>query len=131
MLLFALNAEQKANDRQIKTHDKTHRNGDNNQHDTMAFCKDGDLPHVKQPTYEDPLVHSMETCLVSYHFASSPCFKHQDVFIFKAFREGEPELRHNDQWCSPIVESIVDAWRSLNEVYAHLWEQEEQTKTGE
>lgn len=96
------------------------------------LCKNDDLPHVERPTDEDPLVHSMETCLVSYHFTSSPCFKHQDVFIFQAFREGEPEWRHNDKWSSSISESIiVDAWISLNEVYDHLWEQEEQTKTGE
>lgn len=97
----------------------------NNQMIRWHFVKDGDLPHVERPTDDDPLVPSMEKCLVSYHFYTSPCFKHQDVFIFKAFREGEPEWRHNDHWCTPIAESIiVDAWISLKEVYKHLWEQE-------
>ena len=96
------------------------------------FCKDGDMPHVERPTDEDPLVHNTETCLVSYHFASSPCFNHHDVFIFKAFRDGEQEWRNNDKWCMPISESIVvDAWISLNEIYDYLWKQEQQTKTGE
>lgn len=91
------------------------------------FCKDGDLPHVERPTDEDILVHSMETCLVSYHFDSSPCFKHQDVFIFRAFRDGELGWRHYDEWCSPIAESIiVDAWISLDEVYKHLWKQQKE-----
>ena len=91
------------------------------------FCKDGDLPHVERPTDEDPLVHSMEICLVSYHFTTSPSFKYRDVFIFKAFREGEPEWRHKDDWCSPIAESIiVDAWISLDEVYEYLWKQQKE-----
>lgn len=91
------------------------------------FCKDGDLPHVEYPTEEEPIVHSMETCLVSYHFMTSPCFKHKDVFIFKAFLDGELEWRHNDKWCSPIAESIiVDAWISLDEVYKHLWKQQKE-----
>lgn len=89
------------------------------------FCKDGDLPHVERPTEEEPIVHSMETCLVSYHFMTSPCLKHQDVF--KAFLDGELEWRHNDKWCSPIAESIiVDAWISLDEVYKHLWKQQKE-----
>ena len=97
----------------------------NNQMIRWHFVKDGDLPHVERPTDEDPLVHNTETCLVSYHFASSPCFNHQDVFIFKAFREGNSEWLHNDHWCTPIADSIiVDAWISLKEVYKHLWEQE-------
>lgn len=92
------------------------------------FCKDGDLPFIERPTNEDSIAHSMEICLVTYHFASSPCLKHRDVFIFKAFREGDSEWRHNDRWCSPIAESIiVDAWISLNEVHEYLWKQEEQT----
>ena len=91
------------------------------------FCKDGDLPHVEYPTDKDPLVHSMEMCLVSYHFDSSPCFKYNGVFIFKAFLNGEPEWRYNDGWCSPIAESIiVDAWISLNEVYEYLWKQQKE-----
>jgi hypothetical protein len=58
---------------------------------------------------------------------TSPCFKHQDVFIFKAFLDGELKWRHNDKWCSPIAESIiVDAWISLDEVYEHLWKQQKE-----
>lgn len=91
------------------------------------FCKDGDLPHVERPTDEDSIVHSMETCLVSYHFDSSPCFKYQDVFIFAAFLDGKLEWRHNDKWGSLIGESIiVDAWISLNEVYEYLWKQQKE-----
>ena len=91
------------------------------------FCKDGDLPHVERPTDEDHIVHNMEICLVSYHFITSPSFKYRDVFIFNAFREGEPEWRHNDDWGSLIAESIiVDAWISLDEVYEYLWKQQKE-----
>lgn len=90
------------------------------------YTKDGEWPNVERPTDEHTLAHNVETCLVSYHFTTCPRFKHQDVFIFKMFREGEPEWRHNDNWCSPISDSIiVDTWVSLDEVYDYLWEQKE------
>lgn len=71
-------------------------NGAKQPNDSMAFLQKSDLPHVERPTDEDHLVHHMETCLVSYHFASSICLKHQGVFVFNAFREGNSEWRHSD-----------------------------------